>query len=159
MNFFDALLHPDRDEDPDRAQIVHAANLLEIGEFQFLQLAFAEWYGREMNETEREAFFGSFFLRGNTPLFLRHYARKIVASEQEGTLWPGRPEYHRYDCEAFQTRVPKGLRHFLAITALLVGVLMGSLAMASYTVEYGGRCTSNLPPCFTDRDLDQSLDR
>ncbi len=40
MNFIDTLLNPDRDEFPNRTMAVNGANLLQIGEFQFLRLAF-----------------------------------------------------------------------------------------------------------------------
>ena len=32
--------------DPKRSEILHAANLLQIGEFQLIQLAYKVWYKR-----------------------------------------------------------------------------------------------------------------
>lgn len=36
MNFFDVLIHPNREENPERAEVARAANLLQVGEFQLL---------------------------------------------------------------------------------------------------------------------------
>ena len=159
MNVFDALVHPDREEDADRAGVVHAANLLEVGEFQLLQLAFREWYGREMRKSEQESFFRSVFLEKNTPIFLRHYARKIVSSDSRGDLRSHALAYHRYDSGAFDCSLPSGVRHFVGVTTLLIGVLVGSLVMAHFTVGQLGSCTDPLPPCLTAQDLGDSHER
>ena len=115
MNLFDALLHTDQEEDPDRAVVIHAANLLEVGEFQLLQLAFFEWYGREMHCSEKDPFFRSVFLEKKTPGFLRHYARKIVLSGDSDDLEAGAPFYHRYDPVIFDRRLPNGIGRFVGV--------------------------------------------
>ena len=49
-NFFQTLMKPDR-EDPgnaDQSDVARAANILMIGEFQMLQLAYFEWYGEDL---------------------------------------------------------------------------------------------------------------
>ena len=153
MNVLEALLHPDRDEDVDRAGVVHAANLLEVGEFQLLQLAFDEWYGREMYDSEKELFFHHVFLEKSTPSFLRHYARKIVLKDNRGELRSRARGYHRYDPEVFTCSVPSGAFHFLGVATLLIGMLFGSLVVANHTVERVGSCTDPLPPCLTEQDL------
>ena len=154
MNVLEVLLHPDREEDVDRAGVVHAANLLEVGEFQLLQLAFHEWYGREMQESEKKAFFRSVFFEKSTPSFLRHYARRIVMRHNRGKLSSYAHAYHRYDSEVFSCSLPSGAFHFFGVAALLIGMLFGSLVMANYTVERVGSCTDPLPPCLTIQDLE-----
>jgi len=44
MNFFETLIHPDREEleNAERVLVCRAANVLQIGEFQLLQLAYKE---------------------------------------------------------------------------------------------------------------------
>lgn len=158
MNFFQTLLRPDHEEDPERALIVHAANLLQIGEFQLLQLAFADWHGRDMTEEEQAAHFQGLFLRQHVPPYLRHYARKVIELEGRGELDDRAGGYHRFDNDYFQSRMSNGARRFLVAVTLVVGVVGGGIAMASYTVDQVGRCTDELPPCFTQQDLAGSTD-
>ena len=44
------LVKPDWDDNPKRSEILHAANLLQIGEFQFIQLAYKVWYKENLPE-------------------------------------------------------------------------------------------------------------
>ena len=44
------LVKPDWDDNPKRSEILHAANLLHIGEFQLVQLAYKSWYNENLPE-------------------------------------------------------------------------------------------------------------
>ena len=46
------LIRPDWDDDPKRSEILHAANLLQIGEFQLMQLAYKVWYNEDLPENK-----------------------------------------------------------------------------------------------------------
>jgi len=153
MNLFDVFLRPDLERDSDRAAITHAANLLEVGEFQLLQLAFYQWHGREMQCTEREILFRSVFLEKHTPGFLRHYARNILIREEIGELRASDEAYHRYDPPMLGGILTNSMGQFVCISALLFGVLIGSLALAAVTINIGGACTNPFPPCLTLQDL------
>ena len=48
--FFKTLLKPDWDDDPKRSEIIYAANLIQVGEFQLIQLAYKSWYRQELSE-------------------------------------------------------------------------------------------------------------
>ena len=41
------LIKPDWDDDPKRSETLHAANLLQIGGFQLMQLAYKVWYNED----------------------------------------------------------------------------------------------------------------
>ena len=47
------LIKPDWDDNPKRSEILHAANLLQIGEFQLIQLAYKVWYNESLTEDKR----------------------------------------------------------------------------------------------------------
>ena len=49
-DFIQTMIKPDWDDNPKKEEILFAANLLEIGEFQLLQLAYKDWYGEELPE-------------------------------------------------------------------------------------------------------------
>lgn len=42
MGLLKTLFNPEHDEHPERAEIARAANLLQVGEFQLLQLAYKD---------------------------------------------------------------------------------------------------------------------
>ena len=44
------LIKPDIDDSPKRSEILNAANLLQVGEFQLIQLAYKVWYKKELPE-------------------------------------------------------------------------------------------------------------
>jgi hypothetical protein len=151
MNLFQVLLDPGREEleAGDRAPVSQAANILQIGEFQLLQLAYREWHGVDLPEALVSRLFASYMFHGKVPYWARHYARLILVRNEQGLLDPDDPRYHRFD-HGYATTVPKGVRHFLlavlAITfTLAAGLLLASLATTSPT--------SRLPPYFGKEEL------
>lgn len=147
MNLFDTLVNPAADDCPERSLVAHAANLLQIGEFQILQLAFAEAFAREMREGEGNALFRSFMMFNEVPPWVLSYARRIVALDDARVLDDADPAYHRYDVDDGK-RLPDGLARFLVAVTVIAGTLGGGLAMASYAAK----CTNSiLPPCFDER--------
>ena len=49
-DFIHTLIKPDWDNNPKRSEILDAANLLQIGEFQLIQLAYKVWYKENLPE-------------------------------------------------------------------------------------------------------------
>ena len=64
MRFFHTLLHPDGDELKlkDRLVVISAANQLQVGEFQLLQLAYRDWFGKNLPEETFSRLFSSYML-------------------------------------------------------------------------------------------------
>lgn len=151
MNFFETLLHPDREELEmgERMIVSSAANLLQVGEFQFLQLAYREWFNEDLPEALVARLFSSYMLRDEVPHWARHYARLILSREQRGQLNDNDPAYHRYDND-YHTLVPKGVRQFCAAVALLAVFMVTALLVAGMTVD---KPTSLLPPYFNEKEL------
>ena len=87
-------------------------------------------------------------VHNEVPHWARHYARLIMVREAEGKLNWADPSYHRYDCD-YHLTVPKGLRHFLSATGVVIFVLVSAIAVASLVAEP----TSILPPYFENNDL------
>ena len=136
MNFFETLLHPDREELEmgERMIVSSAANLLQVGEFQLLQLAYREWFNEDLPEALVARLFSSYMLRDEVPHWARHYARLILSREQRGQLNDNDPTYHRYDND-YHTLVPKGVRQFCAAVALLAVFMVTAVLVAGMTVE------------------------
>ncbi len=152
MNFIDTLLNPDGDEFPNRTIVVNAANLLQIGEFQLLQLAFAHWHGRDMRPDEAGAVFDSFMIRSEVPGWALMYARDIERLERGSQLDGNDPAYHRYDIAFRPVRKANPKAGFLAAVAFLIGTLGGAFALASQTAE----CSGQFPPCLSSDEISQS---
>ncbi len=73
-----AVLDKLSSSDPEYGEILHAARMLKMGEFQYLQSAFAEWHGREMTEAETNRYFRSFIIDHRIPWWARERARKMT---------------------------------------------------------------------------------
>ena len=44
------LVKPDWDDNPKRSEILQASNILQVGEFQLIQLAYKVWYKKNLPE-------------------------------------------------------------------------------------------------------------
>jgi hypothetical protein len=145
----ETLIRPDREENPDRAEIVKAANLLQIGEFQFLQLAYRERFGEDMPDSAIDRNFDRFIVKGHSPAWARGYAQRILDWDERGLLNDRDPDYHRYDSEYFKAR-PLGARRFAFAVACLLLVVGGGLLLSHFATNKG---TSVLPPYFEEDEL------
>lgn len=126
-----------------------AANLLQVGEFQFLQLAYREWFDKDLPEALVARLFSSYMLHNEVPHWARHYARSILSREERGQLDENDPTFHRYDHD-YHTFVPQGVRKFCTAVALLTMFMVTALLVAAMTAD---KPTSLLPPYFSEKEL------
>lgn len=145
----ETLLRPDHEDDPDRAEVVKAANILQIGEFQLLQLAYEDWHGTEIPRDRVDAYFRRFVMGGETPIWVRQYARRIVDWDERGLLDGNNPDYHRYDND-YYTVMPQGVRRFAIAVACVAFAIGGGVLVSHYSTRHG---TSVLPPYFEQDEL------
>ncbi len=151
----DALLHPDGDDRTlrDRLVVISAANQLQVGEFQLLQLAYQDWFGKNLPEETFSRLFSSYMLDNDVPHWARHYARCILEKFERGELDDMDPAFHRYDAE-YHTSMPKGVQRFCVAAAGVFLAVFGSIYVANQVVDSP---TSLLPPYFEKKDLLQTL--
>ena len=93
------LIKPDWDENPKRSEILHAANLLQIGEFQLIQLAYKVWYGENLPEDKINNIFSEYMVSEIIPIWVTAYARDILKLDQANVLDSYNEKYHVYDHE------------------------------------------------------------
>ena len=93
------LIKPDWDENPKRSEILHAANLLQIGEFQLIQLAYKVWYKENLPEDKINNIFSEYMITGIIPIWVTAYARDILKLDQANVLDSYNEKYHVYDHE------------------------------------------------------------
>ena len=149
------LLHPDREEAEmkERLVVISAANQLQVGEFQILQLAYREWYGKGLPEAMVTKLFTAYMLRNHVPHWARHYARRIVDGCESGELDDNAAKFHRYDYD-YHTSVPQGVQKFWVVAASVVIAVFGSIYIADQVVD---EPISMLPPYFEKKNLPQVL--
>ena len=153
MKFFKAYLCSDAANKQDRMMVTSVANRLDIGEFQLLQIAFRQWYGREMQSDEQHKFFHNVFILGQTPAFLRHLSRRIYLRDVEVSVHEQPFHFNIHDLNSVTVYKSIDVRNFVKAVSLLLGVLSVFLLLALHTVRHDGRCTTAFPPCLTDNDL------
>ena len=93
------LIKPDWDDNPKRSKILHAANLLHIGEFQLIQLAYKVWYGKDLPEEKINKIFSEYMISGIIPIWVTYYARDIIKMDNANVLNSYEEKYHVYDHE------------------------------------------------------------
>lgn len=145
----ETLIRPDREDDPERGAVIRAANILQVGEFQFLQLAYSEWAGKEMPERDVDRHFRHFIVEGNTPAWAVRHAQRIIDWDRRGLLDGNSRYYHRFD-NLHYSAIPKGTRQFLFAVACLALVLGGGIMLSHIAAH---KATSVLPPYFEEEDL------
>ena len=106
---------PPRDRmDPRARQVIDAAAILEISEYELLDMAYREWFGRPPSARELNEVFGPYMFDGVTPYWAASLARQVIALHDEGRL-----EQSRFRPAA---RPPPSLRDIL--TAIAQSVLL-----------------------------------
>ena len=93
------LVKPDWDDNPKRSEILHAANLLQIGEFQLIQLAYKVWYKEDLPEEKINKIFNEYMITGVIPIWVTYYAKDIIKLDQISMLDSYNKKYHVYDYE------------------------------------------------------------
>ena len=131
------LIKPDWDDNPKRSEILNAANLLHIGEFQLIQLAYKVWYKQDLPEEKINKIFSYYMISGIIPIWVTYYARDIIKMENANVLNSYDDKYHVYDHE-FGDYIPneKQRRRRGIFYAIIVGfVFVASHYMAANYVE------------------------
>ena len=93
------LIKPDWDDNPKRSEILHAANLIQVGEFQLIQLAYKVWYKQDLPEEKINKIFSEYMITGIIPIWVTYYARDIIKLDKADVLNGYDKKYHVYDHE------------------------------------------------------------
>tara|TARA_B100001750_G_C15047327_1_gene369624 strand:+ start:22 stop:516 length:495 start_codon:yes stop_codon:yes gene_type:complete len=134
------LIKPDWDDNPKRSEILNAANLLQIGEFQLIQLAYKVWYKQDLPEEKINKIFSEYMISGIIPIWVTYYARDIMKMENANVLNSYDKKYHVYDYEfgdyisSEKQRKKRGI--FYAIIILIVFVTSHYMAI-NYVEDEG----------------------
>ena len=146
------LIKPDWDDNPKRSEILNAANLLHVGEFQLIQLAYKVWCKEDLPEDKINKIFSEYMITGIIPIWVTHYAQDILKLSKANVLNSFNDKYHVYDHEfgkyisTEKQRKRRGIFY-----ALVVGIVfIASHYMAINYVEDEGSA-SFYPPYVEKR--------
>ena len=135
------LIKPDWDDNPKRSEILHAANLLQIGEFQLIQLAYNVWYKEDLPEEKINKIFSEYMITGIIPIWVTYYAQDILKLSKANVLDSFNDKYHVYDHEfgehisTEKQRKRRGIFYTLIIGFVFIGT---HYMAANYTEEPAG---------------------
>ena len=146
------LIKPDWDENPKRSEILHAANLLQIGEFQLIQLAYKVWYKENLLEDKINKIFSEYMITGIIPIWVTYYAKDIIKLEKANVLDSYNEKYHIYDHEfgAYIYDQKQRRRRGVLYATIIAFVFIASHYMAINYVE-GEESASFYPPYVEKR--------
>ena len=131
------LVKPDWDDNPKRSEILHAANLLQIGEFQLIQLAYKVWYKENLPEKKINNIFSEYMITEIIPIWVTCYARDIIKMEHANVLNSYDEKYHVYDHEfgAYIHDSKQRKRRGIFYAMIIAIVFIGSHYMAANYIE------------------------
>ena len=131
------LIKPDWDENPKRSEILHAANLLQIGEFQLIQLAYKVWYGENLPEDKINNIFSEYMVSEIIPIWVTAYAKDILKLDQANVLDSYNEKYHVYDHEfgAYIYDNKQRRRRGILYTTIIAFVFIATHFIAANYVE------------------------
>ncbi len=121
------LIKPDWDNNPKRSLIIEAANLIQIGEFQLIQLAYKDWYNEELPEEKINNIFNEYMVLDIVPIWVTKYAQDIIKLNKANILNSYSDKYHIYDHEfgAYvhdnNQRKRRGIFYVIIIGLMFVG--------------------------------------
>ena len=121
------LIKPDWDDNPKRSGILDAANLIQIGEFQLIQLAYKAWYNEDLPEDKINKIFSEYMISGIIPIWVTYYAQDILKLNKSNVLDSYNEKYHVYDHEfgdyipSDKKRKRRGIFYVIIIGIVFVG--------------------------------------
>ena len=151
------LIKPDWDENPKRSLIIQAANLIQIGEFQLIQLAYKTWYNEELPEEKINNIFSEYMVTDIIPIWATSYAQDILKLDKAGVLDGNNEKYHVYDNEFGEFIVDEKSRKRRGVFyALIIAfVFIGGHYM---TMKFSGESASFFPPYIEKKVFYPELD-
>ena len=131
------LVKPDWDDNPKRSDILHAANLLQVGEFQLIQLAYKIWYKKDLPEEKINKIFSEYMVTGIIPIWVAYYAKDILKLDKAKVLDSYNNKYHVYDHEFGKhiSNERQRKRRGIFYALIIVFVFVSSHYMAANYVE------------------------
>lgn len=138
------LYFDERRLNPACMDVLQAAALLEITEFELFRSAYRWWHGHDVREQElEESYFVPYMFQERVPSWVRQFAREVVAEDEADRLDPAR--YGVHPKEFSKSLFDRGLRYCLWLVVIL-GMFVTMIAAYEELAPWASSCY--LPPCY-----------
>ncbi len=127
----------------DVADVLEAAALLEVTEFEFFRIAHRRWYGTTVEERELERLYLPYMFHGRVPPWVRQLAREVIAMAEADRLDP--KTFGVLPRPLSMDMYNRGLRYLLWLTVIFGTLLTGAATVAQLAPWYQ---SCYLPPCY-----------
>ncbi len=127
----------------DVADVLEAAALLEVTEFEFFRIAYRRWFGKEITDRELEPLYLPYMFGGRVPPWVRQLARQVIGEAEAEALDP--KAYGVLPRPLSMDMYNRGLRYCLWI-AVILGTLMTGAATVAELAPWYQSCY--FPPCY-----------
>jgi hypothetical protein len=127
----------------DVADVLEAAALLEVTEFEFFRIAHRRWYGARIEDQELERLYLPYMFHGRVPVWVRQLAREVIAKAEADCLDP--KSFGVLPQPLSMDMYNRGLRYFLWLTVIFGTLLTGAATVAHLAPWYQ---SCYLPPCY-----------
>jgi hypothetical protein len=127
----------------DVADVLEAAALLEVTEFQLFHMAYRRWYGAEIGNDGLERHYLPYMFKSQVPSWVRALARDVIADADAERLDPR--VYGVHPRPLSMDMYNRGLRSFLWIAVILGTLLTGAATIAELVPWYE---SCYFPPCY-----------
>lgn len=102
----------------DIDHVIISAGLLQVSEFKFFKVAYADWYGDDISDSSLEPIFTRYVYQDVVPPWVRHLARIVMARSEAGSLNP--QDFNIQHPRANEERQTRGWGYLITLGFVLV---------------------------------------
>jgi hypothetical protein len=143
MSYRRRLFFDEKRMQADVADVLEAAGLLEVTEFEFFRIAYRRWFGAEIGDDGLERHYLPYMFKRRVPPWVRHLAREVMAKAETDELDPR--AYGVLPRPLTMDMYNRGLRYCLWLVVIFGTLLTGAATVAEFVPRYGA---CYLPPCY-----------
>jgi len=143
MRYRRRLFFDERKMSADVADVLEAAALLEVTEFELFRIAYRRWFGAEIGDDGLERHYLPYMFKGRVPVWVRHVAREVIDEAEREVLDP--LAYGVHPRPLTMDMYNRGLRYFLWIAVILGTLMTGAATVAEFAPWYQ---SCYFPPCY-----------
>ena len=143
MSYRRRLFFDEKRMSSDVADVLEAAGLLEVTEFELFRIAYRRWFGANIGDDGLERHYLPYMFKKDVPAWVRHLAREVIAKAEDEVLEP--QDYGVMPRPLTMDMYNRGLRYCLWIAVIMGTLMTGAATVAEFAPWYQ---SCYLPPCY-----------